>query len=176
MIGRGPTAGKPEILRRQAATSRNAAPPRPRNALVSSVEVAQFIVVAVSINLQRSFHTFQHVRSVVCSPPSVQPSSRRAARSTTITSSPKETAGPDGIVSPDRHASEMGENSSPLSSSPSCSAPPGHANEPATALQHARPTRVGSYLRDTPGLRHFKHPADQTRHRIPLRPPQPFPG
>jgi hypothetical protein len=66
------------------------------------------MVVAVSINLQRSFHTLLHVRSVVCSPPSVQPSSRRAARSTTITSSPKETAGLDAIVSPDRHASEMG--------------------------------------------------------------------
>lgn len=65
--------------------------PQPRK-LVSSVEVAQFIEVAVPINLQRSFHTFQHVRSVVCSPPSVRPLSRRAARSTTITSSPKETA------------------------------------------------------------------------------------
>lgn len=48
----------PNPCERQAATSRNAAPPRPRNALVSSVEVAQFIEVAVPINLQRSFHTF----------------------------------------------------------------------------------------------------------------------
>ena len=36
-----------------------------------------------------------------------------------------------------------------------------HADEPATALQHARPTFVGSYLRDTPGLQHLKHEVDQ---------------
>ena len=35
-----------------------------------------------------------------------------------------------------------------------------HANEHATALQHARPTEVGSYLQDTPGLRHLKHEVD----------------
>lgn len=76
-----------------------------------------------------------------------------------------------------RNALEMGENSSPLSSSPRRSAPPGRANEPATALRRARPTQsVGSYSRDTPGLRHFKHTADPAEHRTPLRPPQPFPG
>lgn len=51
-----------------------------------------------------------------------------------------------------------------------------HADEPATALQHARPTGVGSYLRDTPSLRHLKHEVDlETSHRSPHRPPQTFP-
>ena len=38
---------------------------------------------------------------------------------------------------------------------------PSAPNEPATALQRTRPTRVGSYLRDTPELRHLKHEVDQ---------------
>jgi len=32
----------------------------------------------------------------------------------------------------------------------------GHADEPATALQHARPTEVGSYSRDTPSRAAFE--------------------
>jgi hypothetical protein len=80
-----------------------------------------------------------------------------------IPSRPRQRMRPPGGVLPPRAARlRDGSHPSPLSSRlfvPGTTR--GHADEPATALQHARPTGVGSYLRDTPGLRLLKHEVDQ---------------
>ena len=101
-----------------------------------------------------------HGPSAVDSLSSKAASSRKLSRSTAGTSSPKDSA--EGAASPPPPIRLRDEsNPSPLSSWFCARHHPSAPNEPATALQRARPTFVDSYLRDTPELRHLKHEVDQ---------------
>jgi hypothetical protein len=133
------------------------------------------MVVAPCMNLQRSIASLarrsrrRFALSLRPSPPGYCP------RPNSVTSSPEDSGRSRGSLAP--ASGPPSRWVKPVPAFVAAFVPGttrGHADEPATALQHARPTRVGSYSRDTPGRAAFEargRPGPRTGHHTGRRRP-----